>query len=70
MELYGKKFFVYGNCMIRSFGQPRTFAPKVNRRRLEVPDQRGDGATKKQSFATLFLGGGEGVGFQTKAVMA
>ena len=53
MELYGKKFFVNGNCMIRSFGQPRTFAPKVNRRRREVPDQRGDGATKKQSFATF-----------------
>ena len=22
MELFGKKFFLYGNCMIRSFGQP------------------------------------------------
>ena len=22
MELYGKKFFTNGNCMIRSFGQP------------------------------------------------
>ena len=22
MELYDKKFLIYGNCMIRSFGQP------------------------------------------------
>ena len=22
MKLYDKKFFIYGNCMIRSFGQP------------------------------------------------
>ena len=22
MELYDKKFFINGNCMIRSFGQP------------------------------------------------
>ena len=22
MELYDKKFFIYGNCMIRSFGHP------------------------------------------------
>ena len=22
MELFGKKFCIYGNCMIRSFGQP------------------------------------------------
>ena len=22
MKLYDKKFLIYGNCMIRSFGQP------------------------------------------------
>ena len=22
MKLYGKKFFIYGNCMIKNFGQP------------------------------------------------
>ena len=25
MELYDKKFLIYGNCMIRSFGQPGKF---------------------------------------------
>ena len=25
MELYDKKFFINGNCMIRSFGQPGLF---------------------------------------------
>ena len=25
MELYDKKFFINGNCMIRSFGQPGTW---------------------------------------------
>ena len=25
MELYDKKFFINGNCMIRSFGQPGWF---------------------------------------------
>ena len=25
MELYGKKFFIYGNCMIKPFGQPERF---------------------------------------------
>ena len=34
MKLYDKKFLIYGNCMIRSFGQPgkvvlrvETFSP-------------------------------------------
>ena len=26
MELYDKKFLIYGNCMIRSFGHPGSFA--------------------------------------------
>ena len=26
MKLYDKKFRIYGNCMIRSFGQPGLFA--------------------------------------------
>ena len=25
MKLYDKKFLIYGNCMIRSFGQPGVF---------------------------------------------
>ena len=25
MKLYDKKFLIYGNCMIRSFGQPGLF---------------------------------------------
>ena len=29
MELYDKKFFINGNCMIRSFGQPGHVALKV-----------------------------------------
>ena len=31
MELYDKKFFINGNCMIRSFGQPGT-ASFVNKK--------------------------------------
>ena len=35
MKLYDKKFLIYGNCMIRSFGQPGlseiTFMSKTKR---------------------------------------
>ena len=27
MELYDKKFLIYGNCMIRRFGQPGCIEP-------------------------------------------
>ena len=30
MKLYDKKFLIYGNCMIRSFGQPGLFMRKSN----------------------------------------
>ena len=32
MKLYDKKFLIYGNCMIRSFGQPGLilFAATIN----------------------------------------
>ena len=26
MKLYDKKFLIYGNCMIRRFGQPGSFS--------------------------------------------
>ena len=29
MALYGKKFLIYGNCMIRSFGHPGLFSVEV-----------------------------------------
>ena len=29
MKLYDKKFLIYGNCMIRSFGQPGYFTSEI-----------------------------------------
>ena len=29
MKLYHKKFFIYGNCMVRSFGQPGSVTEKL-----------------------------------------
>ena len=29
MKLYDKKFLIYGNCMIRSFGQPGKFESEI-----------------------------------------
>ena len=37
IELYGNKFFVYGSCMIRSFGQPGFVLPFVLLVSLIVP---------------------------------
>ena len=32
MKLYDKKFLIYGNCMIRSFGQPG----KMNKLQIDL----------------------------------
>ena len=41
MKLYDKKFLIYGNCMIRSFGQPRNNDGQRDLSSLMLSDQHG-----------------------------